>query len=98
MPRFPDPHARLCGALAGMSGGTIVESRQTPWVSATFSGSRHRFVLHVPCGGRDDELRTLDEREFDLPGHILADIVMDDCVDDTDGLRCTIDALTVEDV
>src|SRR3546814_12021946 len=60
------------------------ESRQTPWASATFSGARHRFVLHVPHIARKGELRALDEREFDLPGHVLADIVMDECVDEKD--------------
>lgn len=97
MPRFPDPHSRLGGALVGMSGGSILESRQTPWASATFSGARHRFVLHVPHRARGCGLPALDEREFDLPGHVLADIVMDECIDEKDGLRCTIDALTVED-
>jgi hypothetical protein len=96
MARYPDPHARLACALTGLSGGEIVESRHTPWASATFAGARHRYLLRVPpCGS--STLNGLDEREFDLPGHILADIALSDQSERPDACFLTIEALTVED-
>lgn len=95
MGQFPDPHARLGNALANNFGVQIVESRQTPWASATFSGARHRFLVRVPdCA---DLRPNLDEGEFELPGHILADIVLREPEAHTDTGLFTIEALTVED-
>jgi hypothetical protein len=96
MPRFPDPHARLGGALTNLSGGVLLESRQTPWASATFPGARHSFVFHVPKDAGGGPLTEIEEREFDLPGHLLADIGICDWEANADGDRCTIEALTVE--
>ena len=97
MPRFPDPHARLGLALTNLSGGELVESRQTSWASATFSGARHHYVFHLRDEAPTDVLGTLDEREFTLPGHVLADIAISDFSTHCDHHRVTIDALTVED-
>lgn len=97
MSRFPDPHARLGGALTNISGGVLIESRQTAWASATFSGARHSFVLHVPQNAGGGQLTEIEEREFDLPGHLLADIGICEWEEDANGARCTIEALTVED-
>jgi hypothetical protein len=96
MPRFPDPHARLAVALTSLLGGEIVESRRTPWVSATFAGARHRYRFRVPNGAHA-ERDSLDEREFELPGHILADIELSDETECPDAFFFTIEALTVED-
>jgi hypothetical protein len=96
MPRYPDPHARLACALAGLAQAEILESRQTPWASATFAGARHHYVLRVPHPDNHG-LDHLEEREFDLPGHILADIVLSDRDDGTSGGIFTVEALTVED-
>jgi hypothetical protein len=98
MARFPDPHARLGCALTDLSGGEIVESRQSPWASATFTGARHQFILHLASATPTDVLCALDEQEFNLPGHVLADIVMSDFNMQGDRNRVTIDALTVEDL
>ena len=95
--RFPDPHARLGGALTNLSGGVLLESRQTPWASATFSGARHSFVFHVPHGAGGGQLTEVEERQFDLPGHLLADIGICDLEEEVGGARFTIEALTVED-
>ncbi|MGE0776220.1 MAG: hypothetical protein AB7G25_13665 [Sphingomonadaceae bacterium] len=98
MARYPDPHARLGLALTNMSGGELIESRQTPWASATFSGARHQFIFLLPESGHAAPLGALNEREFELPGHVLADIELLDCSGHPDCRRVTIDALTVEDV
>ena len=97
MARFPDPHSRLACALADLSGGEVIESRQTPWASATFSGARHHYVLLVPENSESARLAQLDQCEFDLPGHVLADIVLAGRVEQADASRVAIEALTVED-
>jgi len=96
MSRYPDPHARLACALAGLVQGEIIESRQTPWASATFAGARHHYVLRVQHPNHHG-LDRLYEREFDLPGHILADIVLSGKDNGTTGGIFTVEALTVED-
>jgi hypothetical protein len=97
MARYPDPHKRLGSALAALAGGKILESRQIAWASATFSGARHHYVLKIPDGPNVQALPCLDEREFDLPGHIVADIVLADHIQQAGACRISIDALTVED-
>jgi len=95
--RFPDAHARLGSALADLSGSELIESRQIPWASATFSGARHHYVLLVRDAAGSAALTDLDQREFQLPGHVLADIILADRVLQPGGSRVVIEALTVED-
>ena len=77
----------------------IEEICSRPWASATFTGARHRFRLRLDgpsaSAAADGFLRGLAEREFDLAGHILADIGL---VQDLreDGVRLVLEALTVE--
>ena len=73
-----------------------------PWASITFSGERHRLALCLPGPGAqaavDAFLDGLEDREFALRGHILADIEAAGIQRDADGqLRLTLEALTVED-
>lgn len=97
MPRYPDPHTRLAKALAALASGEILESSQTAWASATFSGARHRYVLDLGASGAADALADLADVEFDLPGHIVADILVSERQRSSDIHRVTIEALTVED-
>lgn len=97
MPRYPDPHVRLGKALVAIAGGELVESSQTAWASATFSGARHRYVLGVSPGSAPEALANLADFEFDLPGHIVADIVLGERQERAGLQRIAIDALTVED-
>jgi hypothetical protein len=79
----------------------LTEVQSTDWQSLTFVGERHQFHLRVPgpnstavvdrmCGG-------LEDAEFCIPGHIVADIA----VIGTPALGCdgstnfAIEALTV---
>lgn len=65
-----------------------VRISSTPWSSVTFSGARH--VFGYDFAPRPDLAALLDAIEFDLPGHLVADIA----VESEGGLR--IEALTIE--
>lgn len=65
-----DVHRHLSRALvAKLPGLELVEGGSTPWASITFSGERHLFRFAGPGPAPD-----LAEAEFQLPGHIVADI------------------------
>ncbi|MCM8556476.1 hypothetical protein [Sphingomicrobium sediminis] len=56
------------------------EFRSVDWNSLSYSGERHEISLRLPppdAEARADVLVDgLSENEFDIPGHILADIVV----------------------
>lgn len=64
----------------------ILDSRVESWASATFTGARHVLT----CAGGVD-LTGIEDVEFALPGHLVADIAFD-----VAGDRVTIEALTIE--
>ena len=81
---------------------TVESLASRPWASITFSGERHRLTLCLPGPGAqaavDAFLDGLEEREFILRGHILADIEPAGIARDADGqIRLILEALTVED-
>ena len=81
---------------------TVEALTSRPWASITFAGERHRLALAVPGPGAqaaiDAFLDGLEDREFALRGHILADIEATGVARDADGqIRLTLEALTVED-
>lgn len=76
------------------------------WASATFAGARHKLCLRLDGEGAgaaaDAFVAGLAAAEFELRGHILADIalVSDERLVGTSGeplVRLRIEALTVED-
>ena len=78
----------------------VGEIASAPWASITYSGERHRLKLAFAgpdaAAAADAFLDGLGEREVPLRGHILIDIA---CVADErgeDGVRLTLEALTVE--
>jgi len=79
----------------------LLERTSRPWASVTLSGERHRFALRLEGAdagaAADGFVDGLAEREFDLPGHVLADIVLAGEVRDGDVVRLTLEALTVVD-
>lgn len=93
---------RAIRAALAQSGGTVdvdgIDSR--PWASATFSGEHHFLRLRV--GGRDAGaaadafLDGLDEREFGLGAHVVADIALVSRRLDGAYERLALEALTVE--
>jgi hypothetical protein len=62
--------------------GTVETYDAVPWASATFEGQRHAFTLRIDGDAERVEraaLRvcgTLLEEEIDLPGELLADLVI----------------------
>lgn len=88
--------ARFAGTLE------IEEIASRRWASITFTGARHRLALRLTGPGAraaaDAFLDGLGEREFDLKGHIVADIALKGGVaeEGEDAVRLTLEALTVE--
>jgi hypothetical protein len=73
---------------------------ETPWASVTFSGARHHYAFSAKdhAGpdfphGWDHDLRC---DAFNLPGHILADIIVSKRPTARNGVALLVEALTVE--
>jgi hypothetical protein len=103
MTRLLKPVKSLSGAIAARwpIGALMVERTvETPWASATFSGARHSIDFSVrPAASGDDEKfcsTRLCCEEFDIPGHIVADIIVTKKTAYGGGLFFTVEALTVE--
>lgn len=84
--------------FAGLISIEELESRN--WASVTFSGQRHRLRLGLEgVGAGVVAARFLDglsEREFDLVGHILVDIVCAGADHAGETVTLTLEALTIE--
>ncbi|HEY9090426.1 hypothetical protein [Parasphingorhabdus sp.] len=67
-------------ALAGPS-HDVQMVRERPWASITFSGIRHSLLISQAKGGEatlpPSFADQIAEHEFDLPGHFVADILVD---------------------
>jgi hypothetical protein len=100
-----DAHNLLLRALGQRIGSAhdlvLRESRLESWASATFQGMRHRYSLGVvgpeawDCANRLAD--ALDAIEFDLPGHLVADINAVERSTGPGGTAIVIEALTLED-
>ena len=79
----------------------LTEFRSTDWQLLTFVGERHDFQLRV--AGADASailsqiLTGLDEAEFEIPGHLLADIAVaqEPCRQGDGSMTVGLEALTV---
>lgn len=68
------------------------------WASATFAGARHRLEFAAADPVRADAFAAaIGQREFALPGHLVADIAVAARTTTPAGIALTIEALTVED-
>jgi hypothetical protein len=82
---------------------TVEEIRSRSWASATFAGARHEVSFRIEGEGAgvaaDAFLATLTAAEFDLRGHILADIalVSEARSDEGNLVQISLEALTMED-
>ncbi|MDO9361747.1 MAG: hypothetical protein Q7T60_02395 [Sphingopyxis sp.] len=94
------PHRRLrCLLLRELPEGLEPgASIFRPWASASFVGARHIFPFTVTANENAELLCTLQDQlnaiEWTLPGHIVADVVVEGGAD-AGALR--IEILTVED-
>jgi hypothetical protein len=84
-------------------GFTTEDVRSRSWASATFTGARHELTFRIAGEGAraaaDSFLTNLSAAEFQLQGHIMADIALlwEERVDGEDSVRIALEALTVED-
>ena len=80
---------------------SVEKIRSRNWTSATFAGTRHEFALRLDGDGADAAADTfldgLEDREFNLNGHILADIALVSRSDTGGVVRIELEALTLED-
>ena len=99
-PRPGCPHRRLRHLLVRELSHGLAPGASTfrPWASASFVGARHLFPCVLGVGDSEAVCRALHGRlsaiEWTLPGHIVADIVVE-CGAEPQTLR--IEILTVED-
>jgi hypothetical protein len=104
-PPLNDAATGFLGAIrasfASHEGFVLEEIRSRGWASVTFSGAWHELAFRLEG---DDAERTaarflsgLEARDFDLRGHILADISVTDEERRPGWARIRLEALTVED-
>lgn len=89
-----DPQRHLVQALVARTHGAarLLATTRAAWASVTFTGERHVLRFHAPGAAAALLTGALEEHEFALPGHIVADIA---AVASDDEL-VEIEALTIE--
>ncbi|MBB6123330.1 hypothetical protein [Sphingobium subterraneum] len=108
-----DPLGRLISQLVQLAGpdAYMAESTSRPWASATFVGAQHVLTLCIGSAENSHEhtleqvadrfAHALPEADFRIPGHIVADIVIDERrrMDERSpaSVQFRITALTIED-
>lgn len=98
-----DPLPRLLSQLVERAGqpSAIERAVSRPWASALFQGRRH--IIRLRLSGADVAERRmafaarLEEAEWTLPRHFVADICIDASGSDDDGQWLELSALTIED-
>jgi hypothetical protein len=80
----------------------ISSFRSVDWQSLTFTGERHEFTLRLPAPDAGEALARLSEglaeAEWQLHGHVVADIVIVATTPASDGsILVDIEALTLND-
>lgn len=69
------------------------------WASMTFTGERHNLAIRLEGRGASAVMARfrngLEEREFELGGHILIDIAVSSSRDSGEGAEIELEALTV---
>jgi hypothetical protein len=93
--------AAVGGNFVNFHGFVLEEIRTRGWASATFTGARHELAFRLEGEGAEAEasrfLSGLDSRDFDLGGHILADIQLVADERRPGWARIRVEALTVEE-
>ncbi|BAI95584.1 hypothetical protein Sj15T_33810 [Sphingobium sp. TA15] len=98
-----DPLPRLLAQLIARAGGEVMVERAAsrPWASALFQGRRHVIALTI-AGPDAAERRAafaegIEEAEWSLSGHFVADIGIDSSRPAPGGEWMELSALTIED-
>jgi len=91
----------LRSRLRDFSGALVVEDLASrSWASVTFTGARHLLCLRLIGLGAEEAadafLAGLEEAEFNLRSHVLADIVLMRQAREEASVRLFLEALTVE--
>ena len=90
----------IAGAFPGL-GFTAEEVWSRHWASVTFTGARHEIAFRIEGAGAEAAaerfLSSLEAREFDLRGHIVADISLTARETGAGEVRIRLEVLTVED-
>ena len=79
----------------------LTDVQSVDWQSLTFIGERHRVIMRVTGPRAQDVMDRMtagiDEAEFHVPGHIVADIVLvGEAAHDADGsVSVEFEALTI---
>lgn len=98
-----DPLPRLLSQLVERAGSpsAIERAVSRPWASALFQGRRHLIRLRLSGADATGRLMRfaagLEEAEWTLPRHFVADICIDAKGSDGDGEWLELSALTIED-
>lgn len=98
-----DPLPRLLAQVVERTGGPVTVDRAAsrPWASALFQGRRHVIALRL-TGADAGERRAyfvdgIEEAEWSLNGHFVADISIDACRSAPGEEEIELSALTIED-
>lgn len=99
-----DVHGALCTAISGRfhpATARLRGSSQHRWSSVTFVGARHCYDLCISGKGAhrlvDEAAATLSSEDFNLDGHIVADIAIAKRLSHgMDMVQLELEALTVE--
>jgi hypothetical protein len=77
----------------------LSEAHSTDWQSLTFTGEQHRLVLNLVGPDAESALlrltEGLEDAEFSLPGHIVADIRAESRPLDDRSVTVAVEALTI---
>jgi hypothetical protein len=87
--------------FVNFAGFVLEEIHSRRWASVTFQGARHELVFRLEGGGAEEAaerfLSALDARNFELRGHLLADVSLVAQERRPGFARIRLDALTVEE-
>src|SRR3546814_16519572 len=99
--RISDWSSDVCSSDLAAADGVacaITDADWTRWASATFTGAQHRLTLSGAfTPALDDWLTALPDREFALPGHLVADLTILAMRASPDRIEAELHALTVEE-
>ncbi|MEC3909971.1 hypothetical protein U5A82_05630 [Sphingobium sp. CR2-8] len=101
--RQDDPLPRLLSQLLDKAGQPAMIERAVsrPWASALFEGRRH--IIRLRMSGDDFPnrgtafMRDVEDAEWSLPGHFVADVHIDDGDANDEGVWLELSVLTIRD-